>query len=276
MFLMIQKNIESGLKKMPHQNIEMLPPWEEFPTYERYTIGWRMGAGESYRHNWHKFIGKLPNDYDTRLNYLRRHRPAPLNWGDEVLAVLYPKIESEQEFGCSQGEILKLLNLGLIEHDAAYQTWLNKQSAIMWPWSCSLNNTPQEATRYITREFWFFSRQLNVARRLGNVEFDTVPDSWQSVETQILTGRLGHIEPTQGLLTLAQMLCAGSVKPPWALGLSPDDFTDSFEMDMGYSDAFSLWIMSAFDDDMLLREMLKKTQIPCEWMSWIDEQADFG
>ncbi len=84
------------------------------------------------------------------------------------------------------------------------------------------------------------------------------------------------VDPAQGLLTLAQMLCAGSVKPPWTLGLFPDDFTDSFEMDMGYSDAFRLWIMSAFDDDMLLREMLQKTQIPREWLDWIDEQADFG
>jgi hypothetical protein len=258
---------------MPEQHIEMVPPWEEFPTYERYTIGWRMGTGEDYRYNWYKFIEKLSNDYNTRLNYLRCHRPAPLNWGDEVLAVLFPKTESEQEYGCSQAEILKLLNMGLVEHDAAYQTWINKQSAIIWPWL--LRNTPPEATLYRTREFWFFSRQLNAARGLGDVEFDTVPGSWQSVETQLLTGHLGNVDPTQGLLTLAQMLCAGSVKPPWTLGISPDDFTDSFEMDMGYSNAFRLWLRSAFDDDILLREMLQKTQIPSEWVDWVDENADF-
>lgn len=130
-------------------------------------------------------------------------------------------------------------------------------------------HTPQEVTRYITREFWFFSRQLNAARGAGNLKFVTVPASWQSVETQLLTGCIGEIDPTHGLLTLAQMLCAGSVKPPWTLGLSPDDLTDSFEMNMGYSDAFRLWIMSAFDDDILFRKMLQKTPIPREWVNAI-------
>jgi len=261
---------------MSEQYIEMVPPWEEFPTYERHTIGWRMGAGETYGYDWYKFIVSLPEDYDTRLNYLRRHRAAPLNWGDEVLNVLYPNLESEQEYGCSQAEISRLLNLGLVEYDAAYHTWLSKQSEIMWPWSWLASDSPKEAARYRNRELWFFSRQLDRARQHGDVKFATVPDSWKNVETQLLTGQLGDVNPAQGLLTLAQMLCAGSVKPPWTLGLTLEDFTDSFEIDMGYSDAFRLWIMSAFDDDMLLREMLQKTKIPKEWIEWIKEEADFG
>jgi len=97
---------------MTEQHIEMIPPWEEFPTYERYTIGWRMGPGEDYLYKWYRFIENLKDDYDTRLNYLRRHRPAPLNWGDTVLSVLYPKSESDHEYGCSEAEIRKLLELG--------------------------------------------------------------------------------------------------------------------------------------------------------------------
>ena len=103
-----------------------------------------------------------------------------------------------------------------------------------------------------------------------------MPGSWKNVETQLLTGNIGDIDQTQGLLTLAQMFCAGSIKPPWTLGLSPDDFTDSLEMDIGYSDAFRLWMISAFDDDILLREILNKTKIPSEWVDWVDEQANFG
>lgn len=72
------------------------------------------------------------------------------------------------------------------------------------------------------------------------------------------------------------MLCAGSVKPPWVFGLSPDDFTNSFAMDMGYTDAFRLWLMCAFDDDLLLREMLKSTQVPGEWADWVYGQVTFS
>ena len=258
---------------MTNQPRDMLPPWEAFPTYERYTIGWRMGAGEDYRYDWYTFIEMLPNDYDTRLAYLMRHRPAPLNWGDEVLAVLYPSTESDQEFDCSTEE---LLNLGLVKHDAAYQTWLKQQTAIVWPWSLPVSDTPAQAARYGTRCFWFFSRQLSAARQAGNIDFDDVPGAWRSVETQLLTGLLGDVNPTYGLMALAQMLCAGAVQPPWIFGLSPDDFTDSFEMDMGYCDAFRLWIMCAFDDDMLLCEMFEETGIPNAWVNWIDERARFG
>ena len=28
----------SGLRQMPDQHEDMVPPWEEFPTYERYTM----------------------------------------------------------------------------------------------------------------------------------------------------------------------------------------------------------------------------------------------
>ena len=261
---------------MPNQHDEMVPPWEEFPTYERYTIGWRMGVGEDYRYKWYAFIEELPNDYDSRLDYLKRHRPAPLNWGDEFLAVLYPDTESDQQYGCSQAETLKLLELGLVAYDAAYRTWLAKQTNIVWPWLLPGSETPESATRYRTREFWFFSRQLDAVRGDAEVEPDKLPRAWKAVEPQLLTGRLGEVDPTMGLLTLAQMLCAGAVQPPWTLGLSPNDFQDSFEMNMGYVDAFRLWMMCAFDDDKLLREMLKRTGIPSDWMEWVDQQAKLG
>jgi hypothetical protein len=256
-----------------NENDSMVPPWEKFPTYERYTIGWRMGHGEDYFYDWHIFIERLSNDYDTRLNYLKSHRPAPLNWCDHVFRVLYPENKSKQKFGGSSAETIKLLNLGLIEHDVAYNTWLQQQTHLGWSWL--VTKTPEDAARYDLREFWFFSRQLNDARKHGNLNIENVPSSWQKVETQLLTGHLGDINPTHGLLTLAQMLCAGSVQPPWELGLSVDDFAGSFEMDMGYTDAFRLWIMSAFDDDKLLRNMLQINGIPDNWIDWIDTNSEF-
>jgi hypothetical protein len=255
-------------------NDNMVPPWEEFPTYERYTLGWRMGVGEDYFHDWRTFIEKLPNDYETRLNYLKSHRPAPINWGDHILRVLYPGIKSAQKYGCSPAEILKLLNLGVIEHDVAYQTWLKQQTNIL-PYL--VNRIPEEAARYCLRDFWFVSRQLNSDRERG--EFSTIEyiaGEWESLASQLMTRKLGDIDPTKGLFTLAQMLCAGSILPPWKFGLSPDDCTESCEMDMGYADAFDLWIRCAFDDDMLLRKMLEKTGIPGDWNDWINENAIFS
>ncbi len=261
---------------MPDQHSEMVPPWEQFPTYERYSIGWRMGPGENYLHNWYAFIEGLPGERDSRFNYLKRHRPAPITWCDAIHAVLYPTVKSEQKFGCSRAEIHALLESGLVEHDAAYHTWLNQQSALVWPWSWLGSDTPQKAARYRTREFWFFSRHLNAARKSGNLELNKIPDPWRRFEVQLLTGELGDIDPTEGLATLGQMLCAGSVKLPWALGLSPDDFANSLAMDMGYTDAFRLWLMCAFDDDLLLRDMLQKTQVPDEWAYWVFKHITFS
>jgi hypothetical protein len=254
---------------------DMVPPWEAFPTYERYTIGWRMGSGEDYFYDWHTFIEKLSNDYETRLNYLKSHRPAPLNWGDHVFRVLYPDIESEQKYGCSPAETLKLLNLGLIEHDVAYHTWLKQGANIEFPWLAA-SKTPEYAALYNLREFWFFSRRLSTAREQENFKIEEdVPSKWQSVEFQLVTGHLGDINPKNGLLTLAQMLCAGAIQPPWDFGLSPDDCDNSCEMDMEYADAFQLWIMCAFDDDKLLRNMLEINGIPDNWADWVNERYTF-
>lgn len=246
---------------------DLVPPWAEFPTYEHYTIGWRMGAGEDYIHKWYEFIESLPIDYELRLEYLKRHPPAPLTWANVALRVLYPENESEEEFGCSEIEIQELLDLGVVKYDAAYETWLTKQKHLVWPWT--LADTPEKTLRYHTREFWFCSRQINTARRNSTLEFPKLPRKWSKIQTELFTGQLGKTQPKNGLLTMAQMLFASSVVPPWGLELTPKDFKDSFEMDMGYTDAYRLWVMSAFDDDKMLREMLVK--IPKEWDAWTQE-----
>ena len=35
---------------------DLAPPWERFPHYERYTIGWRMGSGEDWLGLWSVFL----------------------------------------------------------------------------------------------------------------------------------------------------------------------------------------------------------------------------
>jgi hypothetical protein len=52
-----------------------------------------------------------------------------------------------------------------------------------------------------------------------------------------------------------------------------EDFKDSFEMDMEYADAYRLWIMSSFDDDIMLKTVISDTELSKEWKSWINEQS---
>ena len=253
---------------------KMMPPWEAFPTYERYTIGWRMGSGEQYLHDWYDFLKTIPANFESRLAYLKHHRPAPLNWGNMVYHTLYPNSQQKYDADC-KSHIQNFLKLEIVEYDAAYQTWHNKQQKLVWPWTFSFFDTPEKAARYITREFWFFSRQLQSQRTSEFVITEDIPSNWQDVRHEIQTGAVINIDPSKGLLTLAKMLCAGSVVPPWKLGLSLENFEDDFDMDMGYVDAFRLWIMCCFDDESLLSQVLKNSDINDEWQEWITEQYDF-
>jgi hypothetical protein len=85
-------------------------------------------------------------------------------------------------------------------------------------------------------------------------------------------GKVGDLDLRRGLLSLAQILSAGEVVPPWKLGLALDDFTDSFDEDMGYVDAFRLWGMSTFDDREQMGRYLEATGMPESWEGWVAEQ----
>jgi hypothetical protein len=50
---------------------ELPAPWEKYPTYPRYCIGWRMGSGESFWEDWHDWFGSLSPE--QRTAYRERH-----------------------------------------------------------------------------------------------------------------------------------------------------------------------------------------------------------
>ena len=262
---------------------DLAPPWEKFPHYERHTIGWRMGTGEDWLGLWHVFLENLDPAFEVRLAYLKRHPPAPFTWASSVHDVLYPSSREEDKGDDDDDDDddvdddraaterrAALLQRGLIASDIAFATWLRQQPAVRWPWTYS--ETPENAARHWTRDLWFWSRQ--VAKLRGGPAWTPpqVPAQWQPCALALETGNVGSLEPGQGLLSLARMLSAGQVTPPWQLGLDLDEFADSFEGGMGYVDAFRLWGMSAFDDREHLQRYLDTTEMPKRWEVWVAEQ----
>jgi hypothetical protein len=222
----------------------MEPPWARFPTFERYTIGWRMGSGESWMASWGEFLGGLDSSYEARLAYLRAHPPAPVSWADSVYGVLHPDWEEpedaseEEEDAAAAERRAELRALGLIASDAAYATWRARQAGLTWPWSHS--DTPENAARYWTRDLWFWSRHLAEERAKPGFTPPEIPRAWSACARAVRTGEVGSLDPAAGLRSLAVSLAAGEVVPPWAIGLELADFRDSFDDDMGYVDAVRL------------------------------------
>ena len=77
---------------------------------------------------------------------------------------------------------------------------------------------PEEAARYRRREFWFWSRRLTLLRNSRSWKVPAVPRRWRPCAGPLATGEVRSPDPRRGLLTLARMLSAGWVTPPWRLG----------------------------------------------------------
>lgn len=249
-------------------NGDLAPPWERFPTYERGTIGWRMGPGESWLSMWHVFAEDL--DADARLGLLQRHPPAPVTWADWVYRFLNPAVkddDDEYDDAVLAERRAELRAEGLIASDAAYRTWRAQQPAVRWPWDDLA--LPTDAARYGTRELWFWSRHVAEVRAEPGWEPPTVPPPWEACGEPLRTGAIRSPNLGAGLLTLARMLAAGRVAPPWELGLTPASFADTFDDRMAYTDAFRLWGICALDD----REQGERFigVVPSAWKSWVAE-----
>lgn len=266
-----KENCRRRLQAHLDEHGDLAPPWAQFPEYERYTLGWRMGVGEDWLGLWHVFVEQLPKSDAARLAYLRRHPAAPLNWADHVDAVLRWRDDNIGEYSeLSHARVLELEHLGLVGSDVAFSTWLDRQRGkIVWPWL--IVSTPETAARYHTRAFWFWSRQALLNR--GTIAPPSLPDPWSECREPLLTGNLPTPDLARGLHSMAMLLCAGRPPPPWRLGLSLSDFEDSFEDDMGYVDAFRLWAMSCFDDVEQLRDYCSDSQPTASWQDWLAEET---
>jgi hypothetical protein len=61
---------------------DLLPPWRKYPEIQRYSIGWRMGYGESYMIAWDEWSEQMT--LEQRVEYFKKYSPIPLEWLDWV------------------------------------------------------------------------------------------------------------------------------------------------------------------------------------------------
>jgi hypothetical protein len=170
-----QQFLREGLADQLDENGDLAPPWEKFPQEERHGNAWRMRTGEGWLGHWLLFIESLEPAYAVRLDYLRRHPPAPFTWADRVFKVLYPQTNEEEAAATSHRN--ELYSKGLIASDIAFPTWISQQSEIRWPWE--FGKTPEEAVRYRVREFWFASRQIAAFRDSSPFKYGTFPNRFR-------------------------------------------------------------------------------------------------
>lgn len=76
----LQRSLEREL--LEQGRAAPLPPWQRYPTIPRYSIGWRMGGGESYLMVFWHWYERLSRD--EKLDYFREHAPIPTEWVDWV------------------------------------------------------------------------------------------------------------------------------------------------------------------------------------------------
>lgn len=55
-------------------NLDLLPLWVAYPTYNSSTMGWRMSSGEVYREKWTNWFLSLSNE--SQLSYIQKY-PEP-------------------------------------------------------------------------------------------------------------------------------------------------------------------------------------------------------
>ncbi len=94
---------EYKLKKLKDKKL-LPPPWIAYPEIERYSIGWRMGYGESYICKWGQWYTSLSEEEHEEYQTLF-HEPVTWKgyWEDEDTGINYIKDEYYLQFWCEKG-----------------------------------------------------------------------------------------------------------------------------------------------------------------------------
>lgn len=68
------------------------PPWVYAPNFHPYSIGWRMGSGESHLMILFEWLDQQNLNFDERLNYLKKY-PAPARWYQWIISFLWDDVD---------------------------------------------------------------------------------------------------------------------------------------------------------------------------------------
>ncbi len=271
---------------------DIAPPWARCPDIPLGSIGWRMGFGEHWMMLWHTWLSRQPSDRAWRIEYLRRHPPAPRRWADTVACVLDPgwddlddeDEDDDEDDDEERDEFVELRALGLIRDDAAFLAWRRLHGdAPRVPWADpSYPRTLADAAMYGGRELTFFTRWCAQRRAAGTLDAWLDADGraapapiWRPVDRALRTGTcpddLVDRLAGDGWTALALTLAAdGLARAPWRLGQSVaslrDDDDDDDDDAVSYADAWSWWTFESFDDRASLRAYLDaQGPAPDEW-----------
>lgn len=72
------------------------PPWIYAPDLHPYSMGWRMGGGETHMMIFNEWLDQNPLSFDDRVKFLQKY-PAPARWYKWIIYFLW-KVDSS-EFG---------------------------------------------------------------------------------------------------------------------------------------------------------------------------------
>lgn len=255
---------------------EIPPPWVLFPTYTRYTIGWRMGTGETYMGCWYKWRNQAFETTSELARYLCRYSPAPYTWATTIGHILQPGFDDSDDFN-EDLFIENMLNLGLIREDIAYQNWLaSGDDTPVW----ANGAAPGEICRYSGRELTYWTRRLITSRDAGALDallarLDAPGLVWAEFMTCLTSGKLPHELPENGYDRLALELAAGTPRPPWSVEeIDPPEDVDYDYETAGYRDAWLVWLSDAFDDRPSIDAYLSAyPSAPPAWSTCIDEMG---
>lgn len=90
--------ITKEISKLTEKYDAVPPPWVKFPNTHPYSIGWRMGDGESYMMVWHDWWDGRSMDEERAVAYFRKWPPPPrwLAWMIDKIWDLKPWDEPEE------------------------------------------------------------------------------------------------------------------------------------------------------------------------------------
>ncbi len=69
------------------------PPWIYAPSFHPYSMGWRMGGGESHIMILGEWLSQQNLDFEQRVAYLLKY-PAPARWYQWIIHFLWKDVDS--------------------------------------------------------------------------------------------------------------------------------------------------------------------------------------